>query len=161
MGIDIHIHIIKHKPNGGWESVKIYRKENEEFKVIDPYPRRNSELFSILSKEEDDDFPCSPICENDLPEDVLKELNEDREYCCFNFYEANLADIKLYLNNHSTVRDWDYNGVDEEDFKKNGWKDNPVKYLIERVISYLDMADYYWDFEPIYSNIKIVYWFDN
>ena len=162
MGTDIHVHIIQRDLDGKWKSIKLYTKDkNKKFKKVNNYPFRNCELFDILSGNEADNFPYTPICMTNLPIDIYNEIKKAKkpEGCCYNFYEVNLADLKLYLNNHPKVRDYDYEASDDEDFNRNGWKDNPVKFFIERIENILDLADSYWDYAP-YSSIRIIYWFD-
>lgn len=161
MGADIHVRIIKRNSNGKWESVKLYTKENKKIKKINFYPFRNYELFDIITGKRNDNFPSSPIYMSDIPIDVLNEIKiaKKPEMCCYNFYEANLADLKLYINSNPKIRDYDYESKNDEDFEKNGWKDNPVIYFVKRIEDIIDIADPFWDFFPP-SNVRILYWFD-
>ena len=154
MGIDIHVYILKrNRETNTWEHIKLYHKEKNKFKLIDVYPFRNYELFSILNKKgEDNIYHAQPIEINTLPPHLKKEIKDFE--CGYGFREINLADLKLYLRKVLKIRDWDY-----EDTDPNAWKDNPVKSFIERIEQYIDFADYYWDIIPD-SDIKIIYWFD-
>ena len=125
-------------------------------KVVDIYPFRNSELFDILNENEDDDYIASSLSLTNLPKDLKEEIEKYQNTIgCFNFKEVNLADLKLYLYKTPKIRDWDY-----EDNHPKAWKDNPVKYFIERIEQYIDFADSWWDWGSPYSSVKILYWFD-
>lgn len=154
MAIDIHVRILKKdRDDGTWKQVKLYKKEKGKFKLVDVYPFRHYELFDILNENEDDNYSAMPILKEEIPFALKKEI-ENFEYG-YGFREINLADLKLYLQKTPLVRNWDY-----EDDDSRAWKDNPVKYFIERIEQYLDFASDYWDFSPS-SDIKIIYWFDH
>ena len=157
MGKDIHVRLVhKEYETNLWKQVILYYKKNEEIKPVDVYPFRNYELFNILS-EEDDFYHTIPIITNDLPSSLKQEIEEyQKEGGGYKFQEITLADLELYLYRMPKVRDWDY----EEDDPK-AFKDNPVKFFIERIIQYLDFAEPYWDLINLHSNVRILYWFDN
>ena len=156
MGADIHIRIIKRDHDTDtWKQIKLYRKEKKKFKVIDPYPFRNSELFDILNEREDDNYQAYPISLAHLPVALKKEIEKYQEtQGYYDFKEINLADLKLYLRQVPKVRNWDY-----DDDHPKAWKDNPVKYFIERIESYIDFTEEDWAIPS--SDIRILYWFDN
>ena len=157
MGRDIHVRIIKKdRETGKWNQIKLYHKEKKKFKVVDIYPFRNYELFDILNENEDEKYHANKICTPDLPIALKQEIEKLKNIAgYYGFKEINLADLKLYLYNNPKVRDYDYDTEDPKSFK-----DNPVKYFIERIEQYLDFSDPYWDMDNSFSNIKIIYWFD-
>lgn len=158
MGRDIHVRLIKKdRETGKWNQIKIYRKEKKrKFSVVDIYPFRNYELFGILDEKEDEKYYVDTICVPDLPIALKQEIEKFKNIGdCFDFREINLADLKLYLYRSPKIRDWDY-----EDTDPKAWKDNPVKYFIERIEQYLAFADPYWDVCTPASDIRIIYWFD-
>lgn len=159
MGVDIHLHLIKFNyETGKYDEVKLYKKDNKTgFEAIPIYCGRDYELFNIL-KGHEDDFPCKSIYENNLPEELIKEINKDKTDYCYGFLEANLADIKLYLKNHPRVRDYDWE--DEETFDKEEWKDNPVKHLIDLIEYSINFWDDRWGWYPQNSDVRLIYWFD-
>lgn len=163
MGRDIHVRLVEknfsmiHKTNI-WEEVKLYEKskDGERYILIDIFPYRNYELFDILSGTRDsDNFHSLPIRTEDLPKELTDEITSCRNSIgYYSFAEINLADLKLYLMQYPKTRDYDY---DEDDPK--AYKDNPVKFFIERIEQYLDFSDPFWDFGPA-SDIRVLYWFD-
>ena len=165
MGMDITVKILKwNRDLNIWEQVKLYTKEGNEFYIIDPYPFRNSELFSFLNDtttntlyQEEYNVPTMPIQINTLPEDLKEEIFKKEKDCFFGFKEINLSDLKLYLSYAPKIKYWD-------DFSgKDVYKDNPVKHFIEKIENYINLASFYkyknLDFVP--SDIKILFWFDN
>lgn len=153
MGIDIHVRVCYYDSNDNkYKEIKLYQKKEGQLKPISLFSGRNCELFGYLNGAEDSYIPISRInTENgsipqELLEEVLKCKNNSGYY---DFLETNLADLKLYLFKHPKVRDWD-----EEDV---GYKDNPVKYFVERIDAILSIASIpsYFD-----SEIRILYWFD-
>lgn len=157
MGRDIHVRILaRDKDAGNWKQVKLYKKVSGKFRYVDVYPGRNYKLFDILTGCEDDNFPAGFIAEKDLPPHLRQEVKKYKNISgYYDFHETNLADIKLYLIQHPKIRDYDY---EENDPK--AWKDNPVKYFIEQIESYVTLADTFWGF-VFNSDIRIIYWFDN
>lgn len=155
MGADIHVKILE-RDNNTWKQVILYHKEKEKFKVIDVYPFRNYELFDILNGKEDDNYIAYPIKEDSLPIALKKEIEGYKNIIgYYGFKEINFADLKLYLYRFPKVRDYDY-----EENSPNAWKDNPVKYFIEKIEQYINFASPYGDFVSPPSDIRIIYWFD-
>lgn len=159
MGRDIHVRIVKKdRETNTWKHVKLYHKEKRKFKVIDVYPFRNYELFDILDEKDENDehFFAPPIVTDNLPIALKNEIETAKQsFGFYGFREINLADLKLYLNKVPKIRDYDY-----EDDDPKAWKDNPVKYFIEKIEQYIEFAVPYWDFYSIDSDIRIIYWFD-
>ena len=162
MGVDIHLAIVKFDRNlNAYKEIKLYKKDDKNNYVpIDLYPGRNSELFDYLSGREDD-FPVKPLYEKNLPEDLKNQIDEykNREYGCYDFCEANLADVKLYLKDNPKVRDYDYEGK-EEDFLINGYKENPIIDLVKRIEYVLDFDEFFWDYDGSFADVRIIYFFD-
>ena len=158
MGCDIHVRIVKKdRETNTWKYIKLYYKEKRKFKVVNIYPFRHYELFDILDEKEDDKYFASSIITDDLPIALKNEIKTAKEsFGSYGFREINLADLKLYLHKVPKVRDYDY----EEDDPK-AWKDNPVKYFIEKIEQYIDFAATYLDFYYIDSDIRIIYRFDS
>lgn len=159
MGRDIHVRIVKKdRETNTWKQIKLYCKEKRKFELVNVYPFRSYELFDILDekKENDEYFFAPSIVTDDLPIALKNEIEAAKKSLGFyGFREINLADLKLYLHKVPKVRDYDY----EEDDPK-AWKDNPVKYFIERIEQYIDFADPFWNFCSVDSDIRIIYWFD-
>ena len=160
MGVDIHVKITKYNEKTGiWEQINLYQKDEKgNFSSVSPYPFRNSELFGILSDEHDDHFPIHTLTTwTNYDKETQEEFelaHEDFGYYGWGWF--NLAEVDLYLQKHPKVRDWDY---EEDDFEENGWKNNPVKYFIDLITAYLDLADPYWDWDG-HSNIRVILWYD-
>jgi hypothetical protein len=94
-----------------------------------------------------------------LPDNLKQEIEECKKTSgYYDFYETNLADMKLYLYNHPKVRDYDWE--DEETFNEKGWKDNPIKSFIEKIETYINVADMWWLGSSLDSDIRVLYWFD-
>ena len=157
MGRDIHVKIIKRDhTTDKWKQIKFYKKEKRKFKVIDVYPFRNYELFDIISEKEDEKYKAYPITLINLPDNLKKEITEYKNISgYYGFKEITLADLKLYLHQVPKVRDWDY-----EENDPNAWKDNPIKFFIEKIEQYIDFFDPWWEIDTSPSDIKILYWFD-
>ena len=159
MGRDIHVRIVKKdRETNTWKHIKLYYKENRKFRVIDVYPFRNYELFDILNEKEENDelFFAPPIITDDLPIALKNEIKAAKEDLgSYGFREINLADLKLYLHKVPKIRDYDYKDDDPK-----AWKDNPVKYFIEKIEQYIEFAVPYWDSCCVDSDVRIIYWFD-
>ena len=157
MGRNIHVRIVKRdRDTDKWKQIKLYYKEKRKIKLVNVYPFRSDELFDIIDGSEDEKYNAYPISLINLPDNLQKEIERCQNTLgYYKFKEISLADLKLYLYKSPKVRDWDY-----EDDDPKAWKDNPVKYFIERIEQYIDFADPYWDLETSLSDIKILYWFD-
>ena len=157
MGRDIHVKIIKRDhTTDEWKQIKLYKKEKRKFKVIDVYPFRNYELFDIISEKEDERYKAYPITLINLPDNLKKEITEYKNISgYYGFKEITLADLKLYLHQVPKIRNWDY-----EENDPNAWKDNPIKFFIEKIEQYVEFFDPWWEVDTSPSDIKILYWFD-
>lgn len=163
MGRDIHLHLVKfNRKENRYEEVKLYRKSKDgTYYVVDLFPGRDGELFDILNGNEDDYFPCRPIHVENLPSSLAEEIKKDiNTFGYYDFKEANLADIKIYLKEHPKVRDWDYECEgNQEKWEKKAWKENPVKSLVRRIDYFIDFFDEYnWEYSD--SDVRLIYWFD-
>lgn len=154
MGADIHVRIV-YRDKNEWKPAYLFYQDKHKIKVVNPYPFRNYEAFDILSGNEHKDFPCTPIFKKDLPKALLNHINESENTLgYYGFREVNLADLKIYLQKHPTVIDW------EEEWEGNNpvYKENPIADFVKRIEAYLDFVEPWWD--DLYSNIRIIYWFD-
>lgn len=154
MGKDIHVNILIKTKNEGWKDVVLYKPDiTGSFTPIDIYPYRNYELFDILNKTTDVFFPAGPVKRDELPQQLKTQLEEEQDkYGFYGYFEANLADIKLYYIDNPIVEDYDN--------KNDGSiKDHPIKDFIDTICNYADIwADGFMNF--FYSDIKIIYRFD-
>lgn len=176
MGKDIHVHLAKHNRETNLYEELILYKPGEEYhynefgdKIVDNpnikrvplYNQRNYEMFNGIMDGDNIDgygiFPRTSIDLNSLEPNFKKEIEDiinTEGY--FDFYETNLADMKLYLNEHPIVVDYD--GEWEEGVKSQ--KTNPIKYLYDNICSYGYFADdWSWDIEPL-SSYKIIFYFN-
>lgn len=164
MGVDIHLAIVKFDRDlNAYKEIKLYKKDDKNnYAPIDLYPARNSELFDYLAGKEDD-FPVKHLYEKNLPQDLKNQIDKykNEEYGCYDFSEANLADVKLYLKDNPKVRDYNYEGGEEEaDFLIKGYKENPVLDLV-RIVEYaLAFDDFFWSYEGSFADVRIIYFFD-
>ena len=151
MGVDICVHILKRNSNiNKWEEIAIYRKEKNSFNQIPPFDFRDYELFDILLRGEGEEhYQAYDIDKNILPE-YLKDEIDNADYC-YGFKEINFAELKLYLEKYPKIIDWN------NDITKV-WKDNPVKFFVEKIEQYIIFSDENYDFTPL-SDYKILYWF--
>lgn len=157
MGVDIHVRVLKYN-EGEWKPVWLYRNDNGIFKRIPPYDNRWSELFEILAGEgQYEDIPTEYINEKDLPEETLKDYQDEKDWC-YGFAEVNLADLQNYVLRHPLVKDCDVAWPDNEPIPL---KDNPVKEFIEQIVNYIRFEDEYFFFGHSFSKIKIIFWFDH
>lgn len=153
MGRDIHVNILIKTKNEGWKDVVLYKPDKKgSFIPIEIYPYRNYELFDILNKTTDVFFPATLIKRDELPQQLKTQLEEEQnDYGFYGFFEANLADIKLYYIDNPIVEDYDKND--------GSIKDHPIKDFIDTIYNYVNIwADGFMDF--FYSDIKIIYRFD-
>lgn len=156
MGIDIHVRLIKKdRSTNTWKPIKLYYKEKKKFKVVDIFPYRSYELFDLLSNNEHN-YMAYPILMTNLPSSLFSEIkNIQKNNDGYGFKEINLADLKIYLQeNPEIISDSDFDDSTNS-FKK---KPNPIKFFIERIIQYINLADTS-DNYP-FSDIRVIYWFD-
>ena len=148
MGADIHVKIIKFSSTENkWKSVKLFTHIKDTWDEIPVYDARNYELFDVLTEI---DFPRTSINMNTLPLDLAAEIEENQqETGTYNFLEVNLADAIIYLHSHPTI----LNDKEEE-------KRNPLKSFLDIIYNYIDFFDPLWNCSAIYSQIRIIYWFD-
>ena len=153
MGRDIHVNILIKTQDEGWKDVVLYKPDiTGSFTPIDIYPYRDYELFDILNKTTDVFFPAAPVKRDELPEQLKTQLEKEQDdYGFYNYFEANLADMKLYYIDNPIVEDYDKND--------GSIKDHPIKDFIDTIYNYVNVwADGFINF--FYSDIKIIYRFD-
>ena len=182
MGRDIHIHLTKlNKETNLYEELTLYKPgeeyhydekgnkiiDNPNFQKIPIYNGRNYEMFDGMKDGDETDgygnFPWISIRLNSLEPNLKKEIEEKQGIQgYFDFYETTLADIKLYLNEHPTVVDYDAEDWEEREEKEDPkpQKINPIKFLYENIYSYKYFADSdWWEDEPL-SSYKVLFYFD-
>lgn len=159
MGVDIHITITElNKDTGKYEPVWLYRKnKNGDFVRVNVFDGRNSDLFDILSSSS---FLKHGITHSLYSDNLAAEIRECEEAIgYYGFSETTLADMERYVSNVPEVPDYD------EDWGEQGehpvYKENPVALLIDLIKSYIEFAGSYVIWHGVYSDIRIVYWFDH
>lgn len=157
MSVDIHVRLVTYNTKTKeWISPILYKK-NKVGEIEPVYPwgdsGKNYQMFDIMSGG-DCYFPFTAINEDCLPIDLKKEISDNEG--CYGFAEVNLADMKNYAALHSKVEN-DYYG---EDTNEKRYIRNPIFSLIEEIEQYLTFAWPLWDFNGVYSKIRVIYWFD-
>ena len=108
------------------------------------------DLFQILTSwNEEKHFPSLPVYTYNLSVELREQLAVAVERGNYDFFEANLADIKCYLHEVPTI--------------KSGEKTipNPVAKLVTKIDNMLECADKCWTINSYSSDIRLLYWFDN
>ena len=157
MGKDITIHVLKQTPEGKWRELQLFSKDtNDNFKAVSFFEGRSYELFEILEGKYEGFYP-SNINLLTLSDDLKNLINSEKEEYNFNFYEANLADLKIYALQHPTVIDLEADFINDLPQKKI----NPIIPFIDRLETYISFTDTDFGWNLTYSDIKIIYWFNN
>lgn len=175
MGKDIHIKITKYnKKTNLYEPIKLYRKvkpdetsyETDEngFREVDIDVGRDYEAWEGMEDGNDEDgygfFPWDSINYLSLDPAFAEDLKKEVTNFCFDFYEINLSEFKLYLNEHPTVVDYDANWENLNYNDPKPQKENPIKYIFEAIQSYISVADWSYMWIPD-SHYKIIFYFDH
>lgn len=164
MGVDIHLALCKYDETDNlYHELSLYTKGKEKYHKTPVWTGRNSEMFGIMSNEEEDMaglFPSTSIALASLDEELRDKIKKEGEYC-YGFSEVTLADIQYYLKDHPTVVDYD---ADWGDNWKPGdprpMKENPVKFIYDNCLYYAEFAEgWLFGFTP-FSRYKLLYWFD-
>ena len=187
MGVDLNIKVYKYNAKSNlYDELVIYRrrKPDEKFKGYDekgngiPYEDdyrplyieagRDYEMFEGMKDGDELDgygvFPRTAIALNSFNPEAKAELEEymNKGYG-YDFCEVSLAEMKLYVNEHPTVVDYDSPAWNDDDFHKVGserpQKANPIKRLYEDIYNYIWIAEDCWMWEPL-SYYKVVFYWD-
>lgn len=165
MGRDIYVRILKYNESTNfYEEIALYKKSytNKEYYKVEPYEYRNYEMFDGMKAGNDEDgygqFPWSFVKLNSYCDDFRNEINEMMKTSgYYDFHEISLSALESYVVKHPFVTDYDVN--DEEfDYKNPPKKENPIKFLFEKIVSYISFIDYL-EIE-VFDNYKIVFYFD-
>lgn len=163
--------------SGCWEKVNLYTKKRDEFIPIDVWPWNGAHaLFSVLDCEDSYDIPDFDAIHYGFPVNASQAMYAKVDEHCrkqeIDGYDYipevryfNLADAKLYLIVHSEVLDSDemeaYWAMNED----MAWENipqikmsNPLKHLVDRVESILDLWDDMWDINRSWSDVRVIYW---
>lgn len=173
MGQDIHIEVTKYnKKTNLYEPIKLYRKikpnetpyETDEngFREVYIDVGRDYETWNEMKDGGENDgygiFPWESISYLSLDPVLAEDLSKlEATQGYFDFYEINFSDFKLYLNEHPSVVDYDYDNLDYNGPKPQ--KENPIKYIFEAIRSYISVADGEYKWTPD-SHYKIIFYFD-
>ncbi len=181
MGVDIHIKLIRYdEETNFYKELALYHPgieyhydeegnkiiDNPDFTKVRIYDRRNPEMFDGMTNGDEVDgygiFPHTSIKLNSLEPKLKEEIEKDiKSIGYYDFFEANLSDIRYYLINHPTVVDYDDNEkwATWKEGQPKPQKTNPIKYLYNDICNYAKFADENWDFNPM-SVYKIIFYFD-
>ena len=141
MSVDIHVFVLKKDDTGTWKEVELFKRQKGNFVPIKIYSDRSHELFNVLTKKQSPrqflSFPSTAfsVANTDLSF-VYKYKEAAKKNDSSDFYEANFADIKNFINETSCT---------------------PIIEFFDTLINYLYFADRY-DTTPL-SAKKVVYWF--
>ena len=158
---------------GNWDKIDVYRKDEKgEFIECSLWPWNGThELFSILGLENSSDSPTIDEVHFGLPIHVSEEMKKEYEAHIWESYKPeaiwiNLADMKLYLNRHPKVKDYEAM-VERYEEDESDWNeytpiymDNPMKTFIDRVESFLEIWDDFWKFNHGYSDVRVICWLE-
>ena len=160
MGVDIHVRVIKYdEESRKWKDLPLFRSDKGDIKRVSPYEGRWGELFDILQgKEYVDDtyvnFPSYSIDKGSLDKKLRKTIEQYEVFGCYGFAEINLVEMENYVLKHPKAYDHD---ADWEEGVQ--YKENPVKDFFDRIINYIDFADWTFDWARR-SYYKIIFFFD-
>ena len=156
---------VQDQKSGNWDFVcpkvnrRMYDGKKKEVKV--PFfEGRNHELFEILQGEEDFFTPHYNL-PRDMSDEISAEYREDFEpkddqYTgCFDFRWASMKDIYISMLETPLIKNYD---VEWEDDIPH-FKDNPLKYIFEKLKYYVEDLYGAWDWKE--EEVRIIYWFDN
>lgn len=134
MGVDIHVTLLARTKTNKWREINLYNKVG---RPIPLYEGRDSELFDILS----DNFDKGLFNTEYYPNTLLDEI-EVYKNNGYDFHELNLADFIIFINKE---------------------KDKRTRKILKKfkniILSYITFCEEL--FYVNYSDIIIVYWFDN
>lgn len=164
MGADIHVKIVAFNHQTRYfEEVPLFRWDSKkgEYKDVDLFPGRNSEIFGALTNEEYHNyghFPCRSVRFDSLEPEFREKIEKEFQTLGFyDFCEVSLESFCGYLREHPKVKDYDE--IWEAD--NPVYKDNPLKDLYADCITYLQFAtDWYIDVGDL-SDYKVIYYFDH
>lgn len=182
MGMDMHVRLAKYDEKSNLYKELVLYKPGEEYhydeegnKIVDNpvfekvhiYNGRDYEMFDGMKDGDNSDgygnFPWINVQLNSLDKNLAEHIDYlQHQFGYFDFRELSLADMKVYLNDHPTVVDYE---ADEWENWKVGdpkpQKVNPIKYLYEDICNYAKFADdWSWDYVPL-SHYKVIFYFDD
>lgn len=157
-----------------WEEVRLFTlpdvystKEEKEagYAAVDVWPYNGThEIFGMLGAEHSYGDPIDGI-HTGLPFDVsetiaarYKNIIENDIYERDPAHYVTLANLKIAYLKKPNVIDYDeyWIGVDEEDNDKRPMKENPIKDLIDRIETFVELSGDWFADDP--SDIRLVYW---
>ena len=157
---------VKNQESNVWDFVcpKVRRRmyDNTLKEIEVPFfEGRNHELFEILQGEEDY-FEPHRKCPKDLSDEIKEKYKrdfepEDGEYTgCFSFGWTTMKDIYISMLETPLVKNYD-----DEEWKDDipHFKDNPLKYIFEKLKYYVEDLYGAWNWKD--EEVRIIYWFDN
>lgn len=169
-----YIEVFNHK-TGNWEKFDLYRVNDKgEYEVCDLWNWNGThDLFSILHIEHSTDMPEFDAVHHGLPANASPEMysivdahtwSEGERTYAPEVKWFNLADAMLYYNEYPEVIDdeamenyWVKNDIPYNEVPKK-MMPNPIKGLIDRVISFLEIGYNFWGWGTALSDVRIICW---
>ena len=152
------------KDTNKYEKVTLYTKpskyasqetKDRGYAEVDVWPWNGThDVFEALKN-----FPylstIGPNLSDEMDEIIKKHRNDELfspNICCIN-----LADMYIEYYKNPTVVDYDVEW-DEDDINLAPRKENPLKSVIDRIESYISLADEMWDCTTTPSDVRLIYW---
>lgn len=169
MGVDIHVYVYKYNEDDNkFHRLKLYSTDSNtgELKEIYIFNGRNSEMFSALQNNEEDNYgfiPCRHIRINSLADAEQKELrNYMNASGYYGFSEISFYALRQYIREHPQVKDYDEYWEEDENGKSIPvYCTNPIKMLVDEIGYFIEFTSRYgvWS-EAEYDDYKVIYFFD-
>lgn len=159
-----------------WEKVKIFSTKGGKETEIDLWPWNGAhDLFEILGLEHGASFPeFEGVIKHSAPKNCSEEVKTFYESLSEDYGESykgletcvfTLADAKIYFMEYPKVKDFDamdkafYEASEEEcDSLEDIYMDNPIKELIDRVITMVSFWDEFFWYDHTYSDVRVIGW---
>ena len=167
MGRDIHAFVeIYNAKSKEWDEIapivnrRMYDNTKKAVKV-DFWEGRNSELFDILDGEEDYFTPHRSVPDDlsaGIKAEYEKDFPKDNTYAGhYHFSWTTFAELYIAYLENPKVPDYNAEWVDDQVV----YKTNPLKFVIDKMIFYVEELYGEWSFKDVISNVRLVFWFDN
>ena len=150
-----------------YEKITLYHlssKNDKTYEEIDVWPWNGThDVFDSLTIGRGEEICGIHVgVPANVSEDIKKVIDEYlKDIAPFTpkIYYITLADLYVEYYKNPMVADYDVDWEGDITNSKNApKKENPVKKVIDRIESIVDLADQGWDLENERSDIRLVYW---
>lgn len=150
----MHVLIERKDENGNWQQVKLYRKDKYtgKLEIVDPYPGRCYDLFSILAGVRGAYDPIK--YPTGVPQDMSDDVRKSYEYWEDDMHSATSYDMMELAYWVEKFKNFE---KDDEEAKE---RYELLKGFYDDMVAYISFVEYFFYLTGV-NQYRVIMWFDS